>query len=365
MKYNIIIFGTGSCCERLMSYLEDDINIIAYADNDSAKIGLSFYNIQIIDPKKISSYNYDYIIIASGFEYEIFEQLIKMGISKEKIFLFDTYFNLVKEELIFDGMMENYNNRISEFNCFATGISYAYCGINSEVCNDKLCKLCLPSQDLFYDYKLAQYFIENSKVKIKYCILGMCYYSFEYDLSLSRQKYCINRYTKLINDVHNYKYTDIVTFNKKIKIKDCLNNEQIKEYWIKYLDHLKFDSIAKLSSNDKRGKELATIDCNKKYPKTKQENKDILQKYLKLLQKHDIKPIIVVFPASTYYTKHFSKKIEEEFNENIDKLLEKYKFKYLDYFRSDFFDDDDFCDVSHLNEKGSIKMMGILNDMII
>lgn len=365
MKYNIIIFGTGSCCENLMSYLGNNINIIAYSDNDSSKIGLNYYNIEVIDPEKISSYNYDYIIIASGSEYEILEQLIKMGISEEKIFLFNTYFNLVKEELIFDNMIENCNTHISEFNCFATGISYAYCGINSEVCKDKLCKLCLPSQDLFYDYKLAQYFIKNNKVKNKYCILGLCYYSFEYDLSLSKQKYCVNRYTKLIDDIHNYKYVDIVAYNKKMKIKDCLNNEQIKEYWIKYLQHLKIDSISNLSSNDKRGKELAKIDFNKKYPKTKQENKAILQEYLKLLQKNDINPIIVVFPASTYYTKYFSKKIEEEFRENIDELLKQYRFKYLDYFRSNLFDDYDFCDVSHLNEKGSIKMMNILNDIII
>lgn len=70
------------------------------------------------------------------------------------------------------------------------------------------------------------------------------------------------------------------------------------------------------------GKVQAEIDCNKNYPKTVEENKEIFRKYLKLLKEHNIKPILVVFPASRYYVRHFSKRIEKEFKSIIANFRE-------------------------------------------
>lgn len=86
--------------------------------------------------------------------------------------------------------------------------------------------------------------------------------------------------------------------------------------------------------------------------------------YLKMLIDSNIKPIVVVFPASKYYAKYFSQRIENEFHSIIKDLQDKYEFQYIDYFRSDEFEDEDFLDVSHLNHKGATKFTQILNDTI-
>jgi hypothetical protein len=108
--------------------------------------------------------------------------------------------------------------------------------------------------------------------------------------------------------------------------------------------------------NETRGKEQAQLDCSKDYPETVCENTQIFMKYLQLLKDYNIKPVVVVFPASKYYTMYFSDIISE--------VIKEYKFQYIDYFRSELFADEDFRDVSHLNEKGAEKFTKILNEII-
>jgi lysophospholipase L1-like esterase len=116
--------------------------------------------------------------------------------------------------------------------------------------------------------------------------------------------------------------------------------------------------------NQNLGKKQAENDCNKDYPATVEENIQIFKEYLKLLKEYNIKPIVVVFPASECYTKYFSKRIQDEFYEIINKTKKEYFFQYIDYFKSKLFDDNDFRDVSHLNEKGAEKFTKILNEII-
>lgn len=72
----------------------------------------------------------------------------------------------------------------------------------------------------------------------------------------------------------------------------------------------------------------------------------------------------MIFPASKYYTKYFSERIENEFRSIINEIGKLYDFQYIDYFRSELFTDDDFVDVSHLNGDGAEKFTKILNNLI-
>lgn len=74
-----IIFGTGG---RMREYMIrgafDDVEIIAFCDNDSSKQGQKINGIEIIAPEEINKYFYDKIIIASDLYYaEIRNQLIQ------------------------------------------------------------------------------------------------------------------------------------------------------------------------------------------------------------------------------------------------------------------------------------------------
>lgn len=58
---------------------------------------------------------------------------------------------------------------------------------------------------MYYDYKIAEYAINNTDNSFIYAIIGLSYYCFEYDLSKSVTKSrCLYNYRELFNDIHNY-----------------------------------------------------------------------------------------------------------------------------------------------------------------
>lgn len=82
---NVVIFGTGGICEKIQYYFTDKVNIVAYLDNNESKWNSLFKGKKIISPEKILEISFEYIIIASSYYSEIYEQLIGMGILKKYI----------------------------------------------------------------------------------------------------------------------------------------------------------------------------------------------------------------------------------------------------------------------------------------
>ena len=84
---NIIIFGTGEFGKDSFHFyqLEDNINIIAFSDNDITKHNTILLDTKIINPKDILTIKFDEIVIASSFDDEIYQQLIGFGIDTNKI----------------------------------------------------------------------------------------------------------------------------------------------------------------------------------------------------------------------------------------------------------------------------------------
>lgn len=92
---SVLIFGTGSTSRVVCTGLQQDVLISAFVDNDSSKWGkLYYYSKKVISPYDINNYHYDYIIIASQFNEEIYNQLLDMGIDKKKIFQFFKFVDL-------------------------------------------------------------------------------------------------------------------------------------------------------------------------------------------------------------------------------------------------------------------------------
>ncbi len=89
---NVILFGASSGGEAFILNISKDslkkYNILAIADNDKKKQGSYLYGSPIISPSEIAQYQYDEIIITSGFFLEIKEQLLaEFKIDKDKIIL--------------------------------------------------------------------------------------------------------------------------------------------------------------------------------------------------------------------------------------------------------------------------------------
>ncbi len=382
--YKVIIFGTGKCSEQLNNLLDrEKVNIICYVDNDLNKQGSNYFNKKVINPLHIIKLSFDFIIIASQFGNDILEQLKAIGISENKIF---DYFEYIKDFAIIDVCKFDYHKQKTiydnimssiDYKMIITGLSYAEEGVIEQKLKFKTANLALASQDIYWDYYIAKRIIENSKNDIRYCIIGLSYYSFEYDLALSIYKFkCPLIYNKLFGINHGYdKNKDEVM--KKLTEKKGFFAEKFfsKDYIHKYLKLVDYDGFyhnyrkkvfgeLKFEEKVQRGKNKAKIDSNKNYPETICENESLIYEYMSLLKNYNIKPIIIIFPVTKYYFKYFDIRLKEQFYDIIKNLYDKFEFQFLDFFDSNFFDDSDFRDESHLNIFGAEKMTKILNEEI-
>lgn len=360
----VILFGCGSGAEKVVNSINPEIKIIAYADNDRKKQHKIYKGVQVISPQEINEYDYNYLIIASQYNLAIKEQLLDLGIKEE--FIFDFYAYICNKNYIKD-MIFSFAKSNEMYEMVATGISYTVTGFREDLMLKKAYKFSFASQDLYYDYNIIKYIFDNYKEKtqhIKYCLIGLSYYSFQYDMSLSNMKNRVKLYYDVLKLKHNLKDDTILenknTYNEILakRILKVNKNNSIVIEWGGKVD------LSYMDQKDILGRKQAELDCNKNYPDTVQENRDILIDYIKLLKENNIKPIAVIFPASKYYTNNFSTKIEKEFKDILYNLQREYKFQILDYFRDDNYDDTDFVDVSHLSKKGAIKFTNVLNERI-
>lgn len=358
---NVIIFGTGKSAETLEKLLNSSINVIAYADNDNSKWGKKHNNKIVLNPLELKAIKFDYILIGSQFNEKIYNQLLEYGIHKKKIFQFTKY--IINSNDYISGYKNYIKDNCKEIETLVTGSSYSSFGFQRHVYKNKAVNISAPSQDLYYDYNLVKWAIENTELNaLKEVIIGLSYYSFEYDMSLSSMKGNVYLYNKNLGLSHNLINIDAVIdgVDETIKIGNEIFNFTKDNRVIFTVDENDNQNIL----NNEIGKRQAELDCRKNYPNTVNENIMILSEYIEFLQERNIKPILLVFPTSKYYYNNFSDRIEKEFKTIINFLKKKYNFEFIDCFRCLEFDYSDFRDVSHLNFKGGEKFTKILNDLI-
>ena len=368
--YNVVIFGAGNATKTVISGLRENVKIICYLDNDPKKWNVKFEEKMIHEPEYITKIEYDFVVIVSQEDYLIYQQLIEMGIPSEKIFRYINFFMFANN--ILKNKLKLYKIDKKEYDVLTTGLSYFVSGINSNVLYKSCINLAYDSHDLYYDYNIAKYLIEEKNKKFLYCIIGISYYSFQYDLSLSNMKNNVNMYYDTLKVSHNFH----IDMNKFMINKEKVEQEKEIAKKILKLAHKNIDGIdiygnyykendsIQFFANENKayiGLIQAKKDCNKNYPNTVSENIKIIKEYLYLLKSHNIKPIIVVCPTSKYYYNNFSDVIKKEFFSIINNLRKEFTFQFIDYFDSTEFDDADFRDVSHLNTSGGEKFTQILN----
>ena len=86
----IIIYGAGNNCKNVVLKATD--KVVCIADKNPAKAQTTIGDLKVISPDQISSFKYDKIIVSvvGKFE-EIREQLVGMGIEREKIISWEEY----------------------------------------------------------------------------------------------------------------------------------------------------------------------------------------------------------------------------------------------------------------------------------
>lgn len=83
--HKLILFGAGLVGRQILPKYQRRYDIVAFTDNDKAKHGTYVSGVEIVPVHKIDEFNYDYIVITSTASAQIYDQLLTIGIPKDKI----------------------------------------------------------------------------------------------------------------------------------------------------------------------------------------------------------------------------------------------------------------------------------------
>lgn len=85
MKEKIVIFGTGKAAQMTLATLEDNVEVIGFADNNQAKQGTIFNGKIVYSARNILDLTFDKVVICSDAYLDIRKQLLEYGLSVDKI----------------------------------------------------------------------------------------------------------------------------------------------------------------------------------------------------------------------------------------------------------------------------------------
>lgn len=88
---DIIVFGTGQVSMKLLPILEKSYHILFAVDNDERKWGTIFGQYMVKSPNEIKENNYNIVILTTRYAEAIAKQLLKMGISEDRVFFSREY----------------------------------------------------------------------------------------------------------------------------------------------------------------------------------------------------------------------------------------------------------------------------------
>ena len=319
----------------------------------------------------VENFHYDFILSVLDFRsiFKMANDYQKKGVAFEKLVNVCLKDNGRENDFLLKRALHYYQEHLTEFKIFATGLSYTRDGILPNQFDKKLFNFGRGGQDLYYDYQIAKFILEVCKGGgyIRYALIGLAPYSFNYDVSLSYVgSFRLPQYCMAFNDLHNF-WMNINDY-KKIFFQEYLNFQ------------MPFDSIAiedasggsslrtiKYINRDNRisAREKFDIWKNKNFPETKKENIKILDDYLTLCEKNNVRAIMFLPPFTAGYIKYFSRQKLDEFYYLIREAQKKHPSAFFfDGWKLQGFSDMDFEDLDHLNLNGAAKFSAIFNNFI-
>ena len=353
---SIAIYGTGSCANKLIRYLNKDY-IKFFVETCPTKSFFRDLPVISLDKLKRQNLNYDFLIIASSFKNEILELLEKGNKRDDRVIIFEeSYIEYFYSDKDLKNQIDRFNH--NNFEAIALGLSYTRDGIKSELYNKNIINLSYSSQDLLADYAILEYLeSEDFLGGVKSLILGLGYYSFNHDMSKTKYKNVISRYLTL--STHNR--MNIIDENYMRFRRDLssllldLNTEEIENV------------VSNKYHTEKINKQriIEGIEVAKKHSKmnriqTRKENLIYLTGILDICSRNSIKVIITIFPTEKNYYNYISPLCKKNFYDALNALKYKSNFEVIDLLESPEFSFEDFWDTSHLNIKGAKKMVKII-----
>lgn len=202
---------------------------------------------------------------------------------------------------------------------------------------------------------------------IKYALIGLAPYSFNFDLTKSFElNFQLLQFFIAYDDVHNLwipKDSYRKLFNENyLNVRIPLGNNKINS-----VSGLNLNKPVRYMNYKERITSRKLIDGwkNKDFPETKKENSKILDGYLTLCEKNNVRPIMFLPPFTEGYKKYFSRQKLDEFYYLIREAQKKHSSAiFFDGWKLPGFSDEHFHDAAHLNIQGAAKFSTILNNVI-
>lgn len=318
-------------------------------------------------------------------------------------FFCQDYFETLKD-IVLQYVFDNYDycyldamhvkNRTEGTKTILVGCSHAMYGINERKFSEGMINFSIASQDLYYGYKHIRKAIEEGKQKIERCIINIGYYGLYQDVSLSKswdyaQLYKV--YYPLFEDAHNFHGEGGQSSSyewQRIKYdKDVYSMELVQKFcqeWARGFfmeEGSYYGSVKSRKSNimlphmvwnelDEKTKEQVALrrmqDHNrlKKYVQSREENCMLVQKMADYLYQNDIVPVFVIFPFTNWYNRYIDTEYKKEIYSLLDRLPMPVEFWDLNDYEG-IFDDSDFVDTDHVNDRGAEKISVLLNELLI
>ncbi len=353
-KYQVCLVGDAKDCQQVKELLEHKkVHIFDGGDGDTGIIK-----------------NSDYVIICSLMPDERVRKIGKGTVIRYD-FLRMCAWQISPETMHLDMKLRDKINMGIEG--AVTGLSYEQRGINYEKIGKNLACLAAPSQDLFVDYHsflwLYQEVARQRKGIIKYCVIGMDYYRFWYDLSLSKEGERMLCFYGRIGRMHNYHAMDGLVAGYKEYQENCAEL-MVRDYMEKdYCNtfhpervYVKDKQQYKMSEEAyKRDSEEIKKVFHKPYPGTFEENVGILECYLKFLNLHNVKALIYIPPFPRIFNEFTSVDMKNTTLDVLSRLAKMYEFDMLDLSEDGLFSNEHFSDWSHLNCYGADLATELLN----
>lgn len=240
---------------------------------------------------------------------------------------------------------------------FATGISYTEFGVDIRQFPYKGVNLGLASQDLYNGYRTAKHVFEHHGDTIRFVLIGLCPYSFHYDIehsfSVLGQRYQYDfvfapeddrpDHVIMKEDVRHIYQTDASAHPDP-------NNDAMRYVQ----EFLLFSGCGIL--NFKRELEDVTVRYREDMLK---KNKGILRDYIQLCRQHHAVPIGVVFSFSICLRDAYPERDLAEFRSLLEDYQEMDGFDVIDLF-DERWDETHFQNLSHVNSKGAARASAII-----
>lgn len=252
-----------------------------------------------------------------------------------------------------------------EIEMIVLGSSQVYYDIDPERFSKYSCNLANSNQDFYYDSQILAKHLNQLK-NLKYAVIGVAYFSFEFDLN-NTEEYWRKYFYKRFWDIPPQKETwdlrsySLIAAYQPENVRKIILPFYRMDLTVNNTNTGWFKAPKNTEVKEDAGFKRANIHKGYMKESLTLKNKQLLEGMIEDLQKRGVKVILVTPPVSKDYFTAIDSGKYQRMQDAISQITEKYQVKYLNYFRDERFKKEDFTDGSdHLDQESANRFSQIL-----